>query len=147
MCSGESCHPAQRLPIGGGVLPGQSRHQIYVDVVKACRSRRLIRVQKLIIGVDPSDPAKLLVRRRLQADAEPIDPRFPVAADTVCRSRPGIHLHRDLRILRERIALSDLIHQPLHLPRLEQRRRSPAEKDRLYRVVPARLCARSQLLF
>ena len=71
-------YPVQRLPPRFRSLPRQCRHQIDVDIGKACLPRRRISLTKGIKAVNPSEQTELTVICRLQPKADPVDPKAAI---------------------------------------------------------------------
>ena len=87
-----------------GILKGfqglsrNTAHQVYVNVREAHHPGALVAFQEFLKGVYPSQVPKLLVVRGLQADAQPVDPCFPVNMEFVMKQGSRVHLNGDFRV-------------------------------------------------
>ena len=86
-----------RQPVVDALL-GQPHHQIEADVVEAGVARFGERRARATGIVQPGEPAKLRVAKRLHADAQTVDTGIPQRRKLAGVNALGVGFERDLRI-------------------------------------------------
>ena len=80
-------------------------------------------------GVQPRQPAQLVLPERLDAEAEPVHPRAPVRGETRFGHRLGVRLQRHFAIGGHVEGRRAGVDDARDFVRLEQRRRAAAEEN------------------
>ena len=125
----EGCHFLQRRRQLLPGLAGQSLHQIHADIGKSRFPGLCISLQKLIIGMDPSQRPQFLLVGRLETNTQPVDAALLIYMKFFFRHRAGIALQCNLCSIFYGKRFPQNFHQPRDFFGLRQRGCPPAEEN------------------
>jgi len=89
--------PLHILPGHLPILPGQTEHEVQIDVVETGFTCHLHRRHRLIRPVDASQSLKRLRIETLNTNGEPVDPSRPITGKPAGFEGPGIRFQCHLR--------------------------------------------------